>query len=136
MKPRKVTSADFKKIATENEFFLWHFTKPKNPAILIYSYFEEPNTYDGRHYIREIVDTIQIPYFESDIENEIDFLISNLTRASEVAWTPKSGFNPVIIGFNHFLPKFNTWDSCYCTESIVKMIYDLNPKFLENLNLD
>lgn len=136
MEPKKITSSDFKKIAMENEFFLWHFTKPKNSSILIYSYFEGPNQLDGRNYMREIVDTIPIPYFESEMKDEVDFLISNISRASEVAWTPRGGFNPVIIGFNHFTPKFNTWDSCYCTESIIKMIYDLNPKFLENLKLD
>jgi hypothetical protein len=82
---------------------------------------------------------IKIPYFESYIEDSIDFL-HELGIPYKSLWNPNFKFansysrdghyHPVIIGFKKFEKIKTTFDVCYCLEGVVKIIGDLNPDLI------
>lgn len=135
MEVRKIKSTDLFTIAKEHEFFFWHFTIPRNRSLVLFPYLE-PAEEGETHQLKELVDFTGIPFFESDLKEEIDFVMSNIPGAAKHAWGPKDGFRPVIVAFNRFKPILSTWNFCYCPEGISELIYHTNPKFLENLNFD
>jgi hypothetical protein len=76
-----ITIKDFKDVARNNEYFLWHFLQKEQykGSLSMHSYFDNrDNAYDNRkyeiNYIKTIVDQVEIPSYESYTEDSIDFL--------------------------------------------------------------
>lgn len=128
-----ITSKDFEKIAIENEYFLWHFTI-ENPMLEIQSYFTEDFSINPSiNKLKFIIDGFKIPYFESKVKEEIDFLNYLSPELSRKSFTTNAGkFNPVIIGFNKRRIVQTTFNTCYCAEGLIDLIHQLNPNFLSN----
>ena len=133
----QVTIQDYDRISKENEYFIWNFISRHEPEILIFSFFKEN---EERHDLKEILKYIDIPYYESYIdENSIDFLI-NIGINPKSLWKKDMGsklvFYPLLISFNKRAKVKSTFDFCYCKEGILDLILDLNPKFILDTKLD
>jgi hypothetical protein len=141
MERRIVTYKDFNEIGSKNDYYLWHFLQKKQEdnTLTIWSSFKE-REYDV-HRMNEILSEFNIPYFESYVEDSIDFL-HGLGFPYEKLWEPPQNksivvdpnyyFKPLIIGFNKYEKVFSTFDSCYCVEGIVELIIKTNPKLILN----
>ena len=134
----KVTIQDYERITKENEYLVWNFIIRGNYPLEIFSFFEET---EERHTLREVLTCIDIPYFESDIDNDsIDFLI-NLEISPYQLWKKNgnggSMFYPVFIGFNKGRKINSSAEGyCYCKDGLIDLIYELEPKFILNAKLD
>ena len=139
-----ITIKDFKDVARNNEYFLWHFVQKeqyKNSTVM-YSYFDN-REYDV-NYIKTVVDQLEIPYYESYVEDSIDF-ISGLGYPYSKLWkapspkdivSSKYFFMPSIIGFKKFSKVSSTLDSCYCYEGVLEVVASLNPELLLSLSIE
>jgi hypothetical protein len=109
--------------------------------LLLYSYFDKREGEENK--IKEIMDLVNIPYFESYTEDSIDFL-NGLGIPYENLWSPKNmtpnsfhkTFNPIIIGFKKFNKIKTTQDICYCVEGVLEIISELNPEILFTVNTE
>ena len=144
-----ITIKDFRDVARNNEYFLWHFLQKEqyknstmDASIIMYSYFD--NRENEINYIKTIVDQLEIPYYESYTEDSIDF-IHGLGYQYNRLWNPPKTkvvinsnflFNPVLVGFKKFNKVSSTLDSCYCTEGVLEVIASLNPEFLLPLSIE
>ena len=124
----QVTVEDFNRISKENEYYLWHFVKKEYVASLeIQSYFYDKTE---KYKLKTILDMVDIPFFESYTEDSVDFLI-NLGFSAKKFWSGGKEFAPIMIGFNKNRKVTSTQDGiCYCTEGIIDIVYQLNPKFI------
>lgn len=136
----KVTHKDFIKIAKENDYFLWHFLqKNQNDGDFIIRSINDGGNENKAYHLNLLLKEIKIPYFESYIEDSIDFL-HELGIPYKSLWNPNFKFansysrdghyHPVIIGFKKFEKIITTFDVCYCLEGVVKIIGDLNPDLI------
>jgi hypothetical protein len=124
----QVTVEDFNRISQENEYYLWHFVKKVyTPALEIQPYFDDKTE---KYKLKTILDMVDIPFFESYTEDSVDFLI-NLGFSAKKFWSGGKEFAPIMIGFNKNRKVTSTKDGiCYCTEGIIDIVYQLNPKFI------
>lgn len=124
----QVTVEDFNRISKENEYYLWHFVKKVyTPALEIQPYFDDKTE---KYKLKTILDMVDIPFFESYTEDSVDFLI-NLGFSAKKFWSGGKEFDPIMIGFNKNRKVTSTKDGiCYCTEGIIDIVYQLNPKFI------
>jgi hypothetical protein len=124
----QVTVEDFNRISQENEYYLWHFVKKVyTPALEIQPYFNDKTE---KYKLKTILDMVDIPFFESYTEDSVDFLI-NLGFSAKKFWSGGKEFSPIMIGFNKNRKVTSTQDGiCYCTEGIIDIVYQLNPKFI------
>ena len=124
----QVTVEDFNRISQENEYYLWHFVKKVyTPALEIQPYFDDKTE---KYKLKTILDMVDIPFFESYTEDSVDFLI-NLGFSAKKFWSGGKEFSPIMIGFNKNRKVTSTKDGiCYCTEGIIDIVYQLNPKFI------
>lgn len=102
----------------------------------MYSYFK---TYENiiHHPVREILEMIKVPYFESYIDDEYDFIINLKDGFAKKLPSNSNYLSPVMIGFHRTTPITSTWEGiCYCQEGMIELIYKTNPKFLDGLDLD
>ena len=124
----QVTVEDFNRISQENEYYLWNFVKKENSGPLeIQPYFDDKTE---KYKLKTILDMVDIPFFESYTEDSVDFLI-NLGFSAKKFWSGGKEFAPIMIGFNKNRKVTSTQDGiCYCTEGIIDIVYQLNPKFI------
>jgi hypothetical protein len=140
-----ITIKDFRDVARNNEYFLWHFLqKEQHKGTLgMYSYFDKR---EGEiNYIKYIVDQLNIPYYESYTEDSIDF-IHELGYSYKMLWKPilsdkeiidsKFFYGSTLVGFKKFKKVFSTFDSCYCYEGVLDVVASLNPEFLLSLSVE
>ena len=134
-----VTIQDYERIAKDNEYFIWNFIIRGNYPLEITSFFEEN---EHGHPLREILSYINIPYFESYHDKDsIDFLMNLNIDASKLFrkdGSQDSIFYPIFVGFNKRRKVNSSFDdgSCYCKEGLIDLIFQLDPKFVLNANLD
>ena len=130
-----VTVNDFDRIARENEFFIWHFTSPELVRLTLRPYYQ-PN--EGLpHPLKDIVDRLQIPYFESLVEESVDFIINLRSGYAKSLGGYKGVYNPTILGFKRRNLLHGTWDGfCYCDEGFINLIYATNPDFFSGVNVE
>jgi hypothetical protein len=144
MERKIITINDFQNVARNNEYFLWHFLQKnqENSGLGFYSYFKEREKED--HKLKELLDLVEIPYFESYTEDSIDFL-NEIGIPYEKLWTPSESFygtpsnqkfSPVIVGFKKFTKTSSTLESCYCVNSILNIITELNPELLLSVDTE
>jgi hypothetical protein len=148
---QEVSINDFRRIAKENEYFLWHFLQKEqeSTSLGIWSIFKE-NTSTNKNVdnaLIHILDKIDIPYFESYTQDSIDFLM-DMGLDGKLLWTSnnfknwyvdkKQNFKPIIIGFKRNKIITSTFEegNCYCYEGIIELIGKLNPEFLLNYKID
>ena len=126
---------DFDRIARNNEYFFWHFTTPQNQKLTFQPYYKD--TGELPHPIKNIVDTLQIPYFESEVLESVDFICDLKSGYSKFIYGPNKGvYNPVILGFKRKNLLHGTWDGfCYCDEGFINLIFATNPKFFEGVDI-
>jgi hypothetical protein len=140
-----ITIKDYRDVARNNEYFLWHFVQKEQykNSMAMYSYFDSRGEKDV-HYIKKIVDQLDIPYYESYVEDSIDF-IAGLGYPYGKMWQPPSPqdivsskyfFIPSIIGFKKFSKVSSTLDSCYCYEGVLDVVASLNPELLLSLSIE
>jgi len=139
-----ITIKDFRDVARNNEYFLWHFVQKeqyKNSTVM-YSYFDN-REYDV-NYIKTVVDQLEIPYYESYVEDSIDF-ISGLGYPYNRLWNPPKPkvivnsnflFNPILVGFKKFSKVSSTLEFCYCYEGVLDVVASLNPELLLPLSIE
>lgn len=131
----KITVKDYERISKENEYYLWHFVRKNDTGIsVIYSIFEVE---DKPNHLTPLLEVFDIPYFESYIEDSLDFLDMLGVPLNSLYLREYRKFNTFILAFNKKSLQLATYKGyCMCTEGITKLIYNLNPKFIDNLNLD
>jgi hypothetical protein len=131
---------DFDRVGRQYEYFIWNFvSKNQNvnwPTIRPIFDFDETH-YKSPNFLIPLLEVFNVPYFETYIEDSIDFL-SNLgvpldsLYLREVEW-----FKPFILSFNRKRMVNSTYNGfCYCPEGITKLLIDLNPDIVLNVNLD
>lgn len=131
---------DFDKVGRQYEYFIWNFvSKNQNvnwPTIRPIFDFDETH-YKSPNFLIPLLEVFNLPYFETYIEDSIDFL-SNLgvpldsLYLREVEW-----FKPFMITFNRKRMVNSTYNGfCYCPEGITELLIDLNPDIVLNANID
>ena len=135
----KVTVKDFERIGTTNDYFIWNFvqTEEERSGLVVYSIFDSQDMYIPNQLI-PLLDSINVPYFESYTKDSIDFL-SNLNGvdASKLFTPSHNKFGPICVTFRRKLKKLSTHEGyCYCVEGIMDMIYNLNPEYILKAKLD
>lgn len=144
MERKIITVNDFYDVARNNDYFLWHFMKKnqENSILGLFSFFKTRENQDNK--IKEILDLVDIPYFESYTEDSIDFLL-DLGFSPKQLWdnsysklyiSHQERFNPILIGFKKFTKVRSTFDTCYCVDGVLDVITNLNPEFLTKINTD
>jgi len=125
-----VTIDDFQRISSENEYFIWNFIREDilTNNIEIKSYFYVKSNYENP--LKNILNKVQIPYFESFANEETFNFLKNIGFSSNHLFVENQGFRPVLVGFNKDKKVSSTLDLCYCVEGIIETIYKLNPKFI------
>lgn len=145
MERKIITINDFNDVARNNEYFLWHFLQKNQQkgGLVIQSYFKSDENSENK--LKEIIDLVDIPYFESYTEDSVDFLHNVGGFDYNKIWnkdTPNTNefkdvrFNPVLIGFKRFTKVSDTFKKCYCIDGILEIIADLNPEFLSKINTE
>jgi hypothetical protein len=145
----RVTVNDFEKIAKENEYFLWHFLMEDQHDTIsgLWSFFDEkinPYTKEPEiNMIKTLLSVTDIPYYESYVKDSMDFLINlgldakylYILRNPWPGRIPNKNFHyvPLVIGFKRKRMVYNTKQVCYCIEGITKIILELNPELLSNI---
>lgn len=130
----KILISDFDRISKENEFFLLHFVARQKMIIGINSVIDY---YDVINPLHEILDIIDVPYFETYLDSEsVDFLINLddvfIKRVYRIGY-----FQPTMVAFNKKRMVGNTFPpNCFCVEGVIKIIEDLNPQFIINAKID
>ena len=131
---QEIKVEDFKRISKENEYFLWNFVNYENDGQITIRPIFRNDTFKNPNDLKSILENIDIPYFESDIKESVDFLI-NLDNQfiDSVYHSHNKQWLPVLLGFNRsrlvnttFKPK------CYCSSGIIEIIGELNIEFLLN----
>jgi hypothetical protein len=142
----KVTVNDYLRIAQEHEYYIWNFLQrdQEESGKAMFSYWVRENLKGDQNQINLILDFIDIPYFESYVDESIDFLL-NLDLKHPI-WKPYRGnpyaqpkefFLPILVGFQRKRKITSTLDpNCYCVEGVLNIIKELNPEFLLNAKLD
>ena len=134
----KITINDYERISRENEYYIWHFVRKTNMGIRsIYSIFDETEFRPNYpHQLKTFLEICDIPYFESYVEDSVDFL-DNLISLSRLFNKGDNKLNTCVLGFNKRRMVTSTMDGhCLCVEGISEIIYELNPNFIERINLD
>lgn len=126
----KITSKDFYRVAKEHEYFIWNFvSKDASPTLQIQSYFSELEL----HPLKEIIDLLKIPYFESEIHDEVDFVINLEDGYAQKILSDRGELKPLMIGFKRTKVVASTFQNiCYCQDGLIEIIAKLNPEFLLN----
>ena len=137
MERKTITYNDFKEIGKKNEYFLWHFLqrKQEDNSFQFYSIFEESES--KKNDINEVLPFLNISYYESYVDENIDFLITS--GINNKVWEPPVRdinvnqnylFKPVILLFKGFSLKSSTFQTCYCPEGLVELLGKENPELL------
>ena len=127
-------------ITKSNKYFLWNFLQKEqeNNIISIWSIFKNKKNHTNG--LKVLLNDLNISYYESYVDESIDFLIN--VGVENRIWAPPTHnevnpnylFNPVLLLFKGYSLKSTTFQSCYCVEGIVELIGKENPELLSGLN--
>ena len=147
----RVSVFDYRKICLENDFFIWNFLQRNQNQnhLSIWSIFDErkdDKKKEIKNEIKELLDIVPINYYESYVEESIDYLLGlgftqNMIYEvpnEDTKWLVKREFyfKPMIILFKKFTPISSTQNYCYCAEGVMQMLIDHNPSIVSQINLD
>ena len=141
MEKKITTINNFYDVARNNDYFLWHFLQKNQEKgmLSLFSYSETREEVDNK--MKEIIDMVGIPYFESYTEDSMDFLHDVGGYDYNRLWNRKApthdvSFNPVVIGFKRLNKVSDTLTKCYCVDGVLEIISELNPEFLLSVNTE
>ncbi len=141
----RVKVSDFPKISGKYPVFIWHFLQKKQNLVplTLQSYFHDNKEITtGHNNLIEILDIIDIPYFESYLDESMDFLM-DLGFKSSLLYNPKphvvgtdhyKHYTPLIAGFKNGSLISSTIDYCYCINGVIEVISNLDISLLEKIN--
>lgn len=142
----KVKVEDFKKVASTYEHYIWHFLQKKQNEtnLVLFSYFDKSIEEKKINQTKYLLDGIKIPYFESYIEESMDFLMDFEISPSTLFKPHKKNlvleqhrkYTPLFLGFNKFKLIGGSHQVCYCSDYLIELIYKLNPEYILNSKLD
>lgn len=143
---KKVKVEDFKKIASNYEFYIWNFLqREQNETTLgMFSYFDDSQNEIKTNLTKYTLDGIEIPYFESYTEESMDFLLdfniphSFLFRQHDKnkILEHKRKFSPIFLGFNKYKLIGGSNEACYCPDYLIELVFKMNPEFILNSKFD
>ena len=143
----KVTVNDYLRIAQEHEYYIWNFLQrdQEESGKAMFSYWiPETPVEKEKNQINLVLDLIDIPYFESYVDESVDFLLNLDLKhpiwkpyyRDQIYAQPKEFFLPIVIGFKRKRMISTTLTpNCYCLQGVLNVIGDLNPEFLINAKL-
>jgi hypothetical protein len=130
---------DFERISQENEYFIWHFlmndefSQPTMRSI----FSENEKYYVSPNKMIQFLEIFDVPYFESYANESIDFLDKLGAPLEKLRIPFKPDLKPLVLSFNHRRLVNATYNGfCLCPEGLTDLLYNLNPEFIHNLNLD
>lgn len=136
----KITVEDFDRISKEHEYYIWNFVS-KNQKIAwptirpIFDFDEDKYTHPNKLIV--LLDTFDVPYFETYIEDSLDFLDKLGVPLEKISQRRIKFFNPFLLSFNKRRLVNSTYDGfCYCPEGITDLLHDLNPDIIFRAKLD
>lgn len=140
----KVTVKDFSSIAKTYKHYVWHFIQKKQnrTRLTFYSYFDKTHIQHRDHVLVSLIDSLNLPYFESYTEESIDFLMdcnihgSNLYKPTydPIEYIHRRRFyTPLFAGFNHYNLVNSTLNFCYCPEGLVNVVAQMDMKYIFDL---
>lgn len=132
----KITTKDYERISKENEYYIWHFTMTDElNRTVTKSIFSENN--DSNNIIPELLDIYDIPYYESEIKNSLDFLDMIGIPIQQLWIREYNEFKHFILAFKRKRLIASTLDGyCMCPEGITELLLKLNPEIVLNAKLD
>lgn len=143
---KKVKVEDFKKIASNYEFYIWNFLQREQneTTIGIFSYFDEPQNEIKINLTKYTLNGIEIPYFESYTDESMDFLLDlNISHSSlfrhhhkNLILEHKRKFSPIFLGFNKYKLIGGSHQGCYCPEYLIELVFKMNPELILNSKFD
>ena len=71
---KEIDVSEFEKIAKEHEYFIWNFIT-KDSQIAIRPFFE-PEDYTSPNPLKSLLESVSIPYFETDLKTNYDFVMN------------------------------------------------------------
>lgn len=137
MQTKIISHKDFRKIAKDNQYFLWHFLQRDQEENNFGIYSVSKTKDNDSNQLREILPYLNIPYYESYVDENIDFLIN--VGVNRKVWEPPTAdfyvnpkflFKPTLLLFKGSSFKGSTFETCYCVEGIIDMIGKENPELL------
>ena len=142
----KVGTNDFRKIASNHQYFIWHFLqRNQNETRLgLFSYFDKSPNDAKINQIKYLLENIEIPYFESYVEDSMDFLM-DLGLSPFFLYKPiihneslekSRKYSPLFLGFNKFKLIGGSYQVCYCPEYFIELVAKLNPDYILNSTFD
>jgi len=134
----KITTKDYERISKENEYYIWHFTMSDTTGIAaIFSIFRDDEYGREGHMMRSILDIYDVPYYESEIKDSIDFLDMIGIPLQSLWMKEVKEFKPFILAFKRKRLVTSTLDGyCMCPEGITDLLFKLNPEIVLNAKLD
>ena len=138
MERKSITYNDFKEIGKKNEYFLWHFLQRNQEKnnMTFYSIFEEHDLLITNE-LNKILPFLNISYYESYVDEHIDFLITSGVNNKiweapykDISVDPNFLFKPVILLFKGYTFKSSTFQTCYCPEGLIDLLGKENPELL------
>ena len=141
MERKIIKYTDFREIAKNNEYFLWHFLQKDQEKnnMTIYSIFKENETKTNE--LNKILPFLNISYYESYVDEHIDFLTTSGINnkiweapSVDVYVNPNFLFKPIILLFKGYSLKSSTFQTCYCPEGIIDLLGKENPELLSGFN--
>jgi hypothetical protein len=132
----QITVEDYHRISKENEYYLWHFVRKNDtgPLPLIHTIFGDDSKIN---HLKPLLEIFDIPYYESYIEDSLNFLDVLGVPLNFLYIKDVKKFDTFILSFNKKrMVNATFYGYCMCTEGITDLIYNLNPEFIEKLNLD
>lgn len=130
----KITVGDFDRISKEHEYYIWNFVSKNQevnwPTIRPIFDFNEDKYFNPNKLV-VLLETFDIPYFETYIEDSLEFLDTLGVPLEKLNQRRIKFFNPFLLSFNRRRLVNSTYNGfCYCPEGITDLLYDLNPEII------
>ena len=98
---------------------------------------ESSEDIESGNHLNYFLEVFDIPYFESYIQDSMDFLDVLGVPLNNLRIKNTNMINPFMITFNRRRLVNATYNGfCVCPEGITKLLYDLNPEIVLNAKLD
>ena len=130
---------DFEKISRKYDYYLWNFVwKGEGMYHSMRTIFDESSEdIESSNHLKYFLEVFDIPYFESYIQDSMDFLDVLGVPLNNLRIKNTNMINPFMITFNRRRLVNATYNGfCVCPEGITKLLYDLNPEIVLNAKLD
>ena len=141
MEEKIITYKDFREIGKNNAYFLWHFLQKDQEENNFSFYSIHKKGKERPNVLNDILPFLSIPYYESYVDENIDFL--NSSGISRSVWEPpivgqildpRFLFKPIILLYKGYSLKSSTFQTCYCPEGLIDMLGKENPELLSGFN--